>query len=137
MRLKVSAEGLEILREFTKTYPDLIRSVIDASKDEVEEYVLGLVKQGTPVDTGKTKAAWSSVQRKGGVTFKNPEPAARVLEKGLYPGVGPKTINTGDGIFSTQAPEGIIRPIITDSDTVGQIARVFTNSLMQRLKVVL
>lgn len=134
MKLRVSAENLDELRAFVKAYPKMVKALIGESKAEVEDYVLGLIKEGTPVDTGRTKRAWSSVSRKGGLSFRNPEVSAKVLERGLYPGVGPKTVQTGRGIFSTQAPEGILTPIAESQKIKDNISQIFTDSLLDNLR---
>jgi hypothetical protein len=47
------------------------------------------------------------------VTFENAAPYGTVLDLGKYPGVGPRTaVGAGGGIYSQQATEGILRPIL-------------------------
>jgi hypothetical protein len=51
-------------------------------------------------------------------------PYVVVLEFGLYPGVGPKTVRTSEGVFSTQAPQGMVRRTLVEfADIVTEVER--------------
>ena len=61
------------------------------------------------------KGRWTHEIDEGamGITFENPAPYGTVLDLGGYPGVGQRTATGADGgIYSQQATEGIIRPIL-------------------------
>jgi hypothetical protein len=45
-------------------------------------------------------------------------PYAETLERGLYPGVGPRTKAAEGGIFSRQAVGGIVQPLIDDRERI-------------------
>jgi len=135
MKLNISPEGIDELRLFAQAYPKMVKSVIEESKADVESYLLDLIKEGTPVETGKTKRAWTSTKRKGGLSFRNPKVSAKVLDRGLYPGVGPKTVKTGSGIFSTQAPEGILNPIVKSEKVKADLANLFTEAIFKNLNL--
>lgn len=95
----------------------------------------------TPVDEGPTREAWSIdwdypfvasqrgevgntgiEQRKrfdSPIWITNGQPNAVVLEFGLFEGIGPKTttgsnILAGSGIFSSQAPQGMLYTTLND-----------------------
>ena len=80
----------------------------------------------TPVDTtkrGLTKSFGEHMQEQWAVTVEptgkgatigNPAKYAFVLERGLYPSPGPRTTASGSGVFSRQAPRGIIKPLLDD-----------------------
>lgn len=69
---------------------------------------------------GPSEAAGNSLQTVQGLNFGEPEifwfsnflPYIEVLELGLYPGDGPKTV----GGFSTQAPAGMVRLSIAETE---------------------
>lgn len=98
-------------------------------------HIFTQVVQRTPVDEGYLRAAWNislnkpvyitvpgdsgsnSLPKDLGwfpqVHITNGLPYAGVVEYGLYPGIGPKTVEgtnptTGGGIFSRQAPVGMV-----------------------------
>lgn len=68
------------------------------------------ISAATPVDTGALRASWQ-LQQDGQFQWRimTHLPYAVVVEYGLYRGVGEKTIETGYGIFSRQAPSGAVR----------------------------
>lgn len=92
------------------------------------------VMVNSPVDSGKFRANWNvslnipdystsdaTMPDLGKVARLNPKdgdtifignglPYYPVLEYGLYPGTGPKTING----FSRQAPDGVLRPTLNE-----------------------
>lgn len=95
----------------------------------------------TPVDHGHLRAAWNmslntedyvvTPGQRGNWTLPsnlgsfprvfitNGLPYAAVVEYGLYPGVGPKTVSgsnpsTGGGVFSRQAPVGMVEVTLTE-----------------------
>lgn len=68
---------------------------------------------------GTLKTSWSPVEAMGGgFGFYAGVPYASVLEYGEYRGVGPRTVANAGGIYSTQAPEGMARPLF-EGKTVG------------------
>ena len=77
----------------------------------------------TPVDTGRLRSAWnpSMPVRSFGIgkvlTIRNSLPYAPVVEYGRYPGVGPKTVAANDGIYSRQAPRGMMRITVEEVAT--------------------
>lgn len=81
--------------------------------------------------SGELKRSWKVGKHTEGHAIETNRPYARVLEEGLYPGTTPqrliyqpavgkggvygiRTVRTGEGIFSTQAREGIIAPLLKE-----------------------
>jgi len=55
-----------------------------------------------------------------------------VLEFGRYPGVGPRTVATAGGIFSRQAPGGMIKPLIEDPKVFDEAIKQAVATVNQR-----
>lgn len=96
------------------------KSTLNSYMYESFEYLLDWLHAGSPVDTGEFLLSWDENKRQdGGMSFGNDAEYAITLEEGLYPGVGPKTIQTPRGTFSTQAKDGIINPIVERPEKYG------------------
>ena len=105
----------------------------------------GIAVAGTPVDTGHAKESWGQIEElksagfglsgapEQGRVFGNTADYAEVLDSGLYPGEGPKTIQTAKGIFSRQAPEGIIDWMEHDTQFHSFLAQLFVQTLQEVL----
>ena len=92
----------------------------------------------TPVDSGFAKSKWSMTKKSSSIyQMKNYTKYLRILEEGLYSGVGKKTIKISSslrigkitiqgGIFSTQARHGWIRKntAITREEYLAEIKRI-------------
>jgi hypothetical protein len=140
MRLSISekSKGVaqdirEYFRNFTK---EEIEQILREAKDEVREYALDLLRDATPVDSGFTQASWTSVTRQGGLSFSfvNPSPAFRYLEYGEYKRhATPKTIVMPNGIFSSQAPYGIVGPLIEDGSLGDGLADLYLDLILEKL----
>lgn len=82
--------------------------------------IRGSAQNMSPVDTGKFKKSWSMPRKnkddaKGfGYWFENTTDYGDCLEYGLYPKVGKKTVSVAGGIYSRQAPGGIVNQILND-----------------------
>ncbi len=91
----------------------------------------------TPVDSGTAKRSWSPLKdvsnrySKYHVTYEtyNSKRYAAWLEKGSkkgsrpWPSPGPRTIDSGSRIYSSQAPGGISKTAGISEELVAQIAR--------------
>jgi len=127
----ISIEGLEDFRD------DL--GQIDASiLDSIEEGIAWLrdaVVNRTPTDTGYAQSSWGEIERhSNGFSFSNPVEYMSVLEKGLYPGLGPKTVIFQGGIYSSQAPGGIIAPLINDDKILGHVSDLILNGILSNVR---
>ena len=86
--------------------------------------------QKTPVATGHLIRTWSNVDfNYGGYSFGNKAAYAPVLETGGYPGVGPRTVQTERGIFSKQAPDGMLAPLLEDRELEETVERIFIEKM--------
>ena len=109
--LKISLEGIEKIPDLTgKKLDELTRAVAMKVRSEVVKL--------TPRDTGKAKTSWTQVSKiEGGWSFGNPMVYAKYLEKGSeigqrpWPSAGPRTVEQGGRIYSSQAPLGILEQI--------------------------
>lgn len=88
-----------------------------------------VIMRHTPMDNytaqGKTKSTGEHIKanweldiadNRMGALISNDFDYGPDLEYGLYPNVGPRTTSGPGGIFSKQAPQGIIGPIIKDKE---------------------
>ena len=109
-----------------------IMSVVEnALGTTVASWALHHLEAVTPVDTGTLKSMWIDQKVKGGVSIGNVMPYAPTLEEGLYTAVGRsgKTVDMGNGIYSTQAKQGMITPMVENPDVLNQIAILVIEAL--------
>lgn len=135
INVSASQEELQELAQYLGAFPKEIQSIIDESKGKLKDHLHDLLVEGTPQDSGKTRKAWSSVETEYGLSFFNTEVSAYVLEEGKFSGVGPKTVQTSSGIFSKQAPEGIIQPIMNDDKQLGKIADLLLEEMLKNVRM--
>lgn len=88
--------------------------------------LLNIVIGGSPVGigpgSGTFKRAWTDVEMvQGGFAFGNSTHYGDILEEGLYPVAGPRTIATSKGIFSNQAPEGVLEHVVDDDQVIERL----------------
>jgi len=88
--------------------------------------LLALAQLRSPVgmeNGGRFKGAWQVNDYRAtglvaGIIISNPMPYAGVLEHGSkegqkpWPHAGPRTVNSGGKVFSSQAPGGVLGPIL-------------------------
>ena len=104
----------------------VVTGQVDQFTDKAIEAQMRSIRQvivnTTPVDTGRLKASWGPVTKRGHLAYGcgNPRHYGSTLEYGGYPRVGPRTIRLGGGIlgagfvagagiYSQQAPLGFVR----------------------------
>ena len=126
---------LENFREFGQLLRDL-PEIWDIAVQDTAKTVRNLVIGRTPVKTGHLKSSWSDIVRtgRGSFSFGTDVDYATILEEGGYRSVGPRTVATEGGIYSRQAPGGIIGPLLQDSDTLDQISRVVAEELLRGIR---
>lgn len=100
-----------------------VRRRIEATERNVQQVVAetaaeafsGIVEK-TPVDTGRARASWQlqPIDRFSWRIVSESTSYIHILEYGFFKGVGPKTVQTGEGIFSSQAPAGMVRITIME-----------------------
>lgn len=98
-----------------------------------------LVKGGTPVGIGPTKgelkASWTEVEKTStGFTFGTDKEYSEVVEEGKYTNVGPRTMKFQGGIYSRQAPGGMIAPVISDEAVINKALKNITTSLIREMR---
>jgi hypothetical protein len=104
------------------------------------EKLLQVIKQRTPVDTGAYQFGWRTsapvVSREAiSLTFQSSTRGesgydyGRHLEEGLYPSVGPRTVGLAGGIYSKQAPGGIIGPLVEEAAWPDAITMIVLEAL--------
>jgi hypothetical protein len=99
----------ELLAATRKIEADVNKAVTVVSND-----LFGHIQMRTPVDTGRLRQGWQIEKTKDGYRIFNALPYAEVVEFGGYKGVGGKTVSNSGGIYSRQAPTGMVRVSIAD-----------------------
>lgn len=112
-----------------------IPGALEATLEDLAIFMRSLAIGASPEDKGTFGTSWGQVEEiEGGFSFTNPLPYAHVLEFGLYPGLGPRTVPGPEGgIYSGQAPEGVVRPKVEDPETLQRVARTMADELERRL----
>lgn len=122
-----------------------VQDVIDVFRGQLLSIVKDAVINRTPVDVtskrGKKKGFGEHLQDQwkynllsaGKAEVSTDVVYGPVLEYGRYPGVGPRTVSTGTGIFSRQAAGGIIQPLLDDSSILGDAVKTAINQISQSL----
>lgn len=89
----------------------------------------------TPYKSGHLKREWSNVEYvAGGFSFGNPVEYADTIERGAYPHVGPRTVAVDGGIYSRQAPGGIMRPILEDPSQIEAVVNLILNTIIRGIE---
>lgn len=117
-RAEFSRMRIEDVTRILQKIPDAVRTAGMDGATTVRNLVVGR----TPVATGVAKRSWSSLQTMtGGFSFASNLDYMEILEEGLYARVGPRTVQTPEGIFSRQAPGGMISPVIEDEEIMVKV----------------
>lgn len=107
--------------------------------------VKNIIQGKSPVGIGDTsgnfKKSWSGLQKiGGGVSFKtasyawtNLKSYGAILEEGTYPGIGPRTITSGQGIYSKQAVGGVLQPLVDNNSFVDFIVGSIADKIVEQL----
>jgi len=119
-----------LLASFSGVMPAALDTLEDTART-IRKLVVGKTPVGISSTAGTMKGSWSSLRKASdGFSFDTRTPYAHVLEEGLYPGVGSRTVQTGGGIFSRQAPSGMATPILADSSLEDQIASTLSRRIL-------
>lgn len=124
VQVTFSPEIMANLRAMTSRMEDAHKVMLDVVETVTRDmkqtaYINSPVDDTPQADNIQMKAMWSDVyQVNGGFAFGNSAPYAYVLEYGLYPGIGKRTVaghyagkDTGwnsYGVFSSQAVGGML-----------------------------
>jgi hypothetical protein len=121
-------EGFEELGRALRSSPELFNLAVEDAAKSIRNLVIGR----TPVDSGELKGSWSPVQRTStGFTFGTDKDYADILEEGRYTSVGPRTVAVSGGIFSRQAPGGMIAPVLADEAIMSRVTRRVAEELVR------
>lgn len=122
------------VRRIFDNLPEAIEVSIRDIATTLRNLVIGQTPVGIRPNSPRMKQSWSDVERTAtGFAFSNPKDYASVLEEGRYPGVGPRTVATEGGIFSRQAPGGIIGPLLEDQARIESIIVGIAQALEQQM----
>jgi len=112
IQLTLDKEDIEEFKYWVTEFPELINVYAKEVAKKLREFAV----LRSPVDKGTLQTSWSEVYKDvgGSYSFYAGVPYAYVLELGLYPGVGPKTVAQEGQIYSTQAVGGILAPMIAE-----------------------
>lgn len=96
----------------------------------------------TDKHSGQLKRSWSEVQASAddSFSFGTNVGYAPTVEQGLYKSAGPRTVSVGGGgifsrgIFSRQAPGGMIQPIIDDSDLIDRLVNEIVDRVIAGIR---
>ncbi len=136
-RKKVNPENLG--NELNKLVSSIEAAVMEAI-EEVMNYGRDKVIDRTPVGDPKTDIhsgqlkylGWGPVERTGySFSFSTNVDYAVILEKGMYKNVGPRTVSFEGGIYSSQAPGGIVAPIIDNPAFKAYLDETIKKKIMQ------
>lgn len=125
-----------VLLEAMSRLLERLPEVAGESLPDVATTLRNLAKGGSPVASGDFKGSWSDVQATegGALSFENPTEYGPYLEYGLYPGVGPRTIEQGGQIYSRQAPGGILGPMMEDQTVLDDAINSLVNEIIRRME---
>lgn len=86
--------------------------------------VYNRIRARTPVDEGALRTAWRYRANPARIRISNSKEYAGVVEFGGYRGVGPRTVAGNGGIYSRQAPRGMVRiTVATFPQITARVAR--------------
>ena len=115
--------------------PEAALAGIRQAAETIKILALGRTPVGVSPTSPHLKPAWSNVAfQDGGYSFGNPTAYANTLEQGAYPGVGPRTVAVGGGIYSRQAPGGILAPILEDQAVLEGVVNTVLNAIIRGLE---
>lgn len=98
------------------------------------------------IEVGKLKRSWSKPAKTGPLlySFKTSVPYARILEEGLYPkemvvttrkdGTPGRLHFFQGGVYSKQAPGGIVGPILQDTTRRKQLADLIAQQMVANIR---
>lgn len=101
---------------------------------KIKALIEGRSPVGDSLKAGLFKTSWSRLKKIGGsrtFAMENPIPYGSMLERGLYERPGPRTVKTNTGVYSTQAVEGVMKPLVIDSDVM---VNLIVESVVKRMQ---
>jgi len=139
---QVQIDGVQQALEVFQRLPDAVLVATRMVTERMKLLTEGATPVGPPssLHSGTLKHSWGRIESvSGGFSFTNPQLYAGILEEGLYPRVGrgpePRTAPgiRRPGIFSRQAIDGIVWPILEDAASLSGLARVAVDQILKEL----
>ena len=118
-------------------YPEAAEAATEDGGKTLHRLALGRTPQSEPSSghSGRLWRSWSDVERvSGGFAFGTPLGYSLTLEEGGYSTVGPRTVAVGGGIFSRQAPGGILGPLLDDESVLEDVVTLIADKILERLE---
>ena len=120
-----------------KAFEPALRKALMAALKKFRTDVVDRTPVGDPSydpHPGLAKRSWSNVRKQGtGYAFDNPQSYTVTLEEGLYKHDGPRTVQMSDGIYSTQAPGGMMQPLLDDDSYIGAMCDDILNTVVREV----
>ena len=147
LQMTFEADNEEFRKNFGREARKIPKSVIDKAVRESEKFIKAELVSRTPVGIkstpsqgrgpGNLRVGWSDLKKvSGGFAFDNPVEYSEVVEGGGYVGLGPRTVEQGGQIYSSQAPGGIVQPLITNEVFINQLSDRLAKSIDKHMKKV-
>jgi hypothetical protein len=135
----VSGEDLHKILHVLNKVPQALEI---AAKDTAKTLLIA-ARGRTPVNKpgvktrGQAKRGWGKLSKDpaGGYSFRNKVPYIGILEEGLYEHEGPRTVEQPGGkIFSKQAEEGILAPLLSNDPYISALGETIVAILLREIK---
>jgi hypothetical protein len=134
VNIDIKVSGIEQARRILQEVPNAVKVALKDSAITLRGLARGRSPVGIRRGSGEFKNAWGAVEPTArGFSFSNPEEYGQVLEQGLYPSVGPRTISVHGGIYSRQAPGGILSPLIEDDQVINSVLSLIVQQILKGL----
>jgi len=126
--VRFRVDGIDEAVRVLASVPKAVKAAIGDAATTLRNLALGR----TPYLTGHLKRGWGAVRpTEKGFSFSNPVEYATILEEGLYPSVGPRTISVAGGIYSRQAPGGMLTPLLENEEILNRVLDVVVRSILE------
>lgn len=129
------------IQSFNRSKEELFRALLGEIDSTFYDMVLFRTPEDDVTKKGKAKTTaehikmnWQHVVDEDGrgVSISNPFVYGPVLDLGLYPGEGPRTVANEGGIFSKMGPKGIVQPMIKDEAILKKAINMIVQKVSQR-----
>lgn len=134
LELNINVEGIDPIIRLLGDVPQVFDIAVNDVATTLRNLVIGRTPIGVKPHGGTLKKSWSNVSRTStGFTFGTGLDYAQILEEGLYPSAGPRTIEVEGGVYSRQAEGGIIGPLLRDETLLNRIATSVVETVQREL----
>jgi len=138
MKTSISIEGMDWLKWLDEGFEDGLEFGLETIARELEPHFARATPYDHYTEDGANKAfnehiinQWEYEMSRGKMQalIFNPSDYGQILDEGLYLRSGARTVVNAGGIFSNQAPAGIVGPIITDERLMIDMLETFEAGL--------